>query len=57
MKFLSKLGRGDVILQVIRIDLHCHLEVTVAHAARSFRHNINCSIEPLRDTAKGTLEH
>jgi len=37
MKFLPKVGHGpvtkshgDFILEVIPIDLHCHLEVTVA---------------------------
>jgi len=27
-------SRGDFILEVIRIDLHCHLEVTVAEQDR-----------------------
>ena len=38
MQFLSKVGHGpvssDFILEVIRVDLHCHLEVTVAQQGR-----------------------
>jgi len=42
--FLPKLGLGpissDFILEVIRIDLHCHLEVTVAQSnVRLWRRN------------------
>jgi len=36
LHFLTKicLGPGDFILAVIRTDLHCHLEVTVAQQGR-----------------------
>ena len=50
VKFLPKVDRG-FILEVIRIDLHCHLEVTVVQPD-SFGINFYCSAEVVRDTAK-----
>jgi len=39
---------------VIRIDLHCHLEVTVA---KQGHFGIKSTAERVRDTAKVTIEH
>jgi len=40
-------SEAEFILEMISIDLHCHLEVS--RPARSFRHKIDCSAEMVRD--------
>ena len=47
--------QGD-FLEVIQIDLHYNLEVTVVQQGH-FDIKINCSAETVRDAAKFTIEH